>query len=73
MIEKYAFTNEQAVLARVRYNRLVDIFLGIACWSLQNHLRTTVTGLGQVETAEVYVGVDKHGCRSYVALSVRSS
>lgn len=71
MIDKYAFSDEQAVLARVRYNRLVDIFLGIACWSLQNHLRTTVTGLGQVETDEVYVGVDKHGCHYVVPIQAK--
>ena len=58
IIAKYALNDEQAVLARVRYNRLVDIFLGITCYSLQNHLRTTVTGMGQVETDEIYVGVD---------------
>lgn len=61
LIERYAFTDEQALLAKLRYNRLVDIFTGIACNSLQNHLRTTVPGLGQVETDEVYVGVDKRG------------
>ena len=61
MIAKYAFGNEQGVLARIRYNRLLDIFLGIACFSLQNHFRSTVSGLGQVETDEIYVGVDKRG------------
>ena len=61
MIAKYAFGNEQGVLARIRYNRLLDIFLGIACYSLQNHFRTAVTGIGQVETDEVYVGLDKRG------------
>lgn len=66
LITKYAFNDEQAVLARVRYNRLLDIFLGIACYSLQNHFRTTVAGIGQIETDEVYVGVDKGG-RHYVA------
>ena len=66
LITKYAFNDEQAVLARVRYNRLLDIFLGIACYSLQNHFRTTVAGLGQIETDEVYVGVDEAG-RHYVA------
>ena len=34
MVAKYAFSDEQAVLARVRYNRLIDVFLGIACYSL---------------------------------------
>jgi len=61
IIAKYALNDEQALLARVRYNRLVDIFSGVACYSLQNHLRTTVKGMGQVETDEVYVGVDRRG------------
>jgi hypothetical protein len=61
LIERYAFTDEQALLAKLRYNRLIDIFMGIACNSLQNHLRTTVPGVGQVETDEIYVGVDKKG------------
>ena len=71
LIEKYAFGDEQAVLARVRYNRLIDVFLGIACWSLQNHLRTTVAGLGQVETDEVYVGVDKMGCHYVIPVQAK--
>lgn len=61
ILAKYAFSDEQSLLARVRYNRLIDIFLGIACYSLQNHLRTTVKGMGQVETDEVYIGVDRVG------------
>jgi hypothetical protein len=39
----------------------VDIFTGMACYSLQNHLRTAVPGVGQVETDEIYVGIDKRG------------
>ena len=58
---KYAFNDEQALLARLRYNRLVDIFTGVTCYSLQNHLRTTVPEMGQVETDEIYVGLDKRG------------
>jgi hypothetical protein len=61
VIEKYSLSDEQALLAKVRYNRLVDIFTGVACYSLQNHLRTTVSGMGQVETDEIYVGLDKKG------------
>ena len=70
IISKYAFNDEQALLARVRYNRLIDVFLGIACYSLQNHLRTTVASMGQVETDEVYVGVDKSG--SHYAVPVQA-
>jgi hypothetical protein len=61
VIAKYALTDEQALLAKLRYNRLVDIFSGVTCYSLQNHLRTTVPHMGQVETDELYVGVDKKG------------
>ena len=61
IVAKYAFNDEQALLAKVRYNRLVDIFTGVTCYSLQNHLRTTAPRMGQVETDEIYVGVDKKG------------
>lgn len=61
VISMYALSDEQALLAKLRYNRLVDIFTGVACYSLQNHLRTSVQGLGQVETDEIYVGVDRRG------------
>ncbi len=61
IIQKYAFNDEQGLLARLRYNRLVDIFTGITCYSLQNHLRTTVPEMGQIETDELYVGLDKKG------------
>jgi hypothetical protein len=61
LVLKYSFRDEQALLAKIRYNRLIDIFTGVTCYSLQNHLRTTVPGLGQVETDEIYIGVDKTG------------
>ncbi|MFN3331738.1 MAG: endonuclease [Caldilinea sp.] len=61
IIARYAISDEQGVLARLRYNRLIDIFTGVTCYSLQNHLRTTVRGIGQVETDELYVGVDRRG------------
>lgn len=65
IIAAYALSDEQALLAKVRYNRLIDVFLGIAAFSLQNHLRTTVHGIGQIEIDEIYVGVDRDG-RQYV-------
>jgi hypothetical protein len=61
IIAAYALTDEQALLARVRYNRLIDIFLGIVTYSVQNHLRTTVKNMGQIEIDEIYVGVNKTG------------
>jgi SAM-dependent methyltransferase len=61
VVIKYGFDDEQALLAKLRYNRLVDIFTGVTCYSLQNHLRTTTPEMGQVETDEIYIGVDKKG------------
>lgn len=61
IVTAYAQSDEQALLAKVRYNRLIDIFLGIVSYSLQNHLRTTVDKIGQIEIDEIYVGVDRRG------------
>lgn len=61
IITAYALNDEQALLAKVRYNRLIDVFMGIATFSLQNHLRTTVKEVGQIEIDEIYVGIDRHG------------
>lgn len=41
IVAKYALNDEQALLTKLRYNRLIDIFTGVTCYSLQNHLRTT--------------------------------
>jgi hypothetical protein len=61
IVAKYAFNDEQALLARLRYNRLIDIFTGVTCYSLQSHLRTAIPEMGQVEMDELYVGLDKKG------------
>ncbi|MCC6192783.1 MAG: hypothetical protein IT318_27500 [Anaerolineales bacterium] len=58
---RYERIDEQALLAKLRYNRLVDIFTGLACYSLQNHLRTTAPGIGQAEVDETSLGLDKRG------------
>ncbi|MDQ2713058.1 MAG: endonuclease, partial [Acidobacteriota bacterium] len=71
IIRAYALSDEQALLARVRYNRLVDIFLGITAYSLQNHLRTTVKSVGQIEIDEIYVGVDRHGSQYIVPVQAK--
>ncbi len=62
---RYRASMPQSVLARIRYNRVIDVFLGITSYSLQNHLRTTVKGIGQIEIDELYVGIDSDG-REYV-------
>ncbi len=71
IIRHYALSDEQALLAKVRYNRLIDIFIGIAAYSLQSHLRTSVTGIGQIEIDEIYVGVDKKGRQFVVPVQAK--
>lgn len=71
IIARYALDDEQALLAKVRYNRLIDIFLGLTTYSLQNHLRTTVEDLGQIEIDELYVGLDKHGCHYIIPVQAK--
>jgi len=71
VIHKYSLSDEQALLAILRYNRLLDIFLGITCYSLQNHLRTTVPNLGQVETDEIYIGLDKRGAHYVIPVQAK--
>lgn len=61
IIRGYALNDEQALLAIVRYNRLIDIFLGLATYSLQNHLRTTLENGTQIEIDELYIGIDSRG------------
>lgn len=70
IIERYALTDEQAVLAKLRYNRLIDIFTGLACYSLQSHMRTTVHG-SQVETDEIYIGIDKAGAHYVIPVQAK--
>ncbi len=71
LIRAYALDDEQALLAIVRYNRLIDTFLGLTTYSLQNHLRTTVAGIGQIEIDELYIGLDKHGCHYVIPVQAK--
>lgn len=71
IISQYALTDEQALLAKVRYNRLVDVFLGVTAYSLQNHLRTKIPNYGQIEIDELYVGVDTRGAQFIIPVQAK--
>jgi hypothetical protein len=71
VIQRYRLDDEQALLAIVRYNRLLDIFLSLTTFSLQNHLRTTVKGIGQIEIDELYVGLDTHGSHYVIPVQAK--
>ena len=67
----HSMSDEQSLLAQLRYNRLIDVFLGITCYSLQSHLRISVEGIGQVETDEIYVGIDRRGSQYIVPVQAK--
>ena len=71
LIRAYALDDEQALLAIVRYNRLIDTFLSLTTYSLQNHLRTTVKGVGQIEIDELYIGLDQRGCHYVIPVQAK--
>jgi hypothetical protein len=71
LIGSYALDDEQALLAVVRYNRLIDIFLGLTTYSLQNHLRTTVRSIGQIEIDELYIGIDTNGSHYVIPVQAK--
>lgn len=43
----------------------------MTCYSLQSHLRTSIPSLGQVETDEVYIGVDRQGAHYVVPVQAK--
>lgn len=71
VIRAYKLDDEQALLAMVRYNRLIDTFLGLTAYSLQSHLRTTVKGVGQIEIDELYIGIDKRGSHYVIPVQAK--
>ena len=73
IVRRYApGTDEQALLTKVRYNRLIDIFTGLTCYSIQNHLRTTIKNIGQIEIDEVYLGINKRGSHFVIPCQAKS-
>jgi hypothetical protein len=61
IVRRFELGDEQAVLARIRYNRLIDLFCKCVAYSLQNHLRTKMEGIGQIEIDELYAGTNRTG------------
>ncbi len=72
IVLKYGGTDEQAILTKVRYNRLVDTFLSLTAYHLQGHVRSSVQGLGQVEIDDLYVGVDADGKWYVIPIEAKS-
>jgi hypothetical protein len=73
IVLQYAGGDEQGVLAKLRYNRLLDIFLGITCYHLQGHWRTTVGKKGQIEMDDLYVGLNTEGQQFVIPIEAKSA
>ena len=71
LVAMYATSDEQALLSQVRYCRLIDIFTGVTCFSLQSHLRTSVPKIGQIETDEIYIGIDREGSKFVIPVQAK--
>jgi hypothetical protein len=72
VVEGLLRQDEQSLLTRVLYNRLVDIFTGLTCFHIQNHYRSFVAGMGEVELDALYVGVDKTGALFVLPIEAKS-
>lgn len=73
IIVKYGGSDEQGLLTRVRYNRLVDTFLAITAYHVQGHIRTFLPGSGQVEIDDLYLGIDTDGRQYVIPVEAKSA
>jgi hypothetical protein len=72
VVEGLLRQDEQSLLTRILYNRLVDIFTGLTCFHIQNHYRSFVSDWGEVEIDALYVGVDKAGALYVLPVEAKS-
>lgn len=72
VVEGLLRQDEQSLLTLVLYNRLADIFTGLTCFHIQNHYRSFVKGMGEVELDALYVGVDKTGALFVLPIEAKS-
>jgi hypothetical protein len=68
----YAGSDEQGILARIRYNRLLDIFLQLTCYHLQNHWKTSIKNKGACEIDDLYVGLNVTGKQFVIPVEAKS-
>ncbi len=73
ILNRYVQGDEQAVLARILYSRLIDIFLGVAAYRMQSHLRTTIREFkdSQIEIDEVYLGTEQSGAHFIIPVQAK--
>ena len=69
----YAGNDEQGILAKIHYNRLLDIFLQLTCYHLQNHWKTSLANRGQCEIDDLYVGLNTTGKQFVIPVESKSA
>jgi hypothetical protein len=69
----YAGDDEQGILAKISYNRLLDIFLQLTCYHLQNHWKTSIANRGQCEIDDLYVGLNVAGKQFVIPVESKSA
>jgi len=72
IVDGYLRRDEQSLLTKLLYNRLIDIFCGLTCFHIQNHYRSFVNNIGEVELDAVYVGVNKSGDLFVIPIEAKS-
>ena len=70
-IDTFRGASKTILLAKIRHNRLVNVFLGLTAFSFERHLLATVGTIGQIEIDEVYVGVDRSGRQFVVPVQAK--
>jgi len=72
VVEGLLRQDEQSLLTRILYNRLIDIFTGLTCFHIQNHYRSNVKAVGQVELDALYVGINTTGELFVIPIEAKS-
>lgn len=52
---------------------ILHFFTGVTCFSLQSHLRTFFPKIGQIETDEIYIGIDREGSKFVIPVQAKGS
>ncbi len=73
IILKYGGSDEQGLLTRIRYNRLIDTFLGVTAYHVQGHIRAFMRDTGQVEIDDLYLGVDTNGKQYVIPVEAKTA
>jgi hypothetical protein len=71
IIENVKDKDEQAILSIVNYNRLLDLFLRARLERKQSHWRQNVTGIGQIEIDDVYIGHSEDGTKVVIPVQAK--